>query len=127
MGTVGDGEARCRLIPDSETMIGLDVAYFEGERHVRRPAGQSYFNGPPVLAVEVLSPSNTVETIAERIRLLIGAGVQQVWIIDPIFTTVTVHRPDAEPAFYSKSDEIGGGPDLPGLKCPVAKLFGSGR
>jgi Uma2 family endonuclease len=127
VGTVAGGEARCRLSDDSDTMVGLDVAYFEGEQHVHRPDAQSYFDGAPILAVEVLSLSDTHETVTERIRLLLRSGVKQVWIADPEFLTVTVHRSQAAPSLYSQEEELNGGPDLPGLKCPVAKLFGRGR
>jgi Uma2 family endonuclease len=125
IGTVASGEARCRLKtgPDTETIVGLDVAYFEGEQHVRRPKGQSFFDGPPVVAVEVLSGSDTQEAIVERVELLLTAGIRQVWVADPNFRTVMVHRPDAEPAGYSASKELPGEPDLPGFRCRVGRLF----
>lgn len=124
IGTVAGGEARCRLAADPETIVGLDVAYFEGERHVHRPKEQKFYDGPPVLAVEVLSDSDTHEEVRQRIERFLDAGVRQVWQADPDFRTVTVFRPGAEPEFFAASEEIPGGLDLPGLRCRVARLFG---
>lgn len=125
MGAVASGEARCRLNLDPGTIVGLDVAYFEGKKHVHRPDGQKFFDGPPLLGVEVLSGSDTHAGIRDRIRELLAAGVKQVWQADPDFRTVIVHRPGATPVFYSEDDEISGDPDLPGFRCRIGRLFSS--
>ena len=127
LGVVAGAEARCRIFMDAETMVGLDVAYFEGKRHVHRPQGQSFFDGPPVLAVEILSPTDTHERMIERIRLMQAAGVKQVWVADPDFRTVTVYRPNAEPVLYAANKEITGEPDLPGFRCRVGRFFSGAR
>lgn len=122
-GVVADGEARCRIMADPETIVGLDVAYFEGEQHVHPPADQSWFEGPPVVAVEVVSSSDTHESIRERIQFLLNAGVKQVWLADPDFRTVTVHRAEEEPRMVSRQQVLSGGPELPGFSCEVKRLF----
>ncbi|WP_390457907.1 Uma2 family endonuclease [Planctomicrobium piriforme] len=124
IGTVAGGEARCRLNLDAETIVGLDVACFHGEHHVTRPNDQAYFDGPPVLAVEVLSATDTFEAISDRIRLFLSAGVKQVWIADPDFQTVTVYRSDNEPVLYARSEILPGDPELPEFHCNVSQLFG---
>jgi Uma2 family endonuclease len=76
-----------------------------------------------VIAVEVLSPSEKVEEVAEKIWEYLNAGVAQVWVADPNFDTVTVHRPDMEPALFNRHQELMGEPDLPGFRVLVAELF----
>jgi Uma2 family endonuclease len=126
-GEVASGEARCRITADPETIVGLDVAYFEGIEFVQLPDGAKFYDGPPVVAVEALSPTDTQEDVNDRIRMLLAAGVRQVWVANPEFRTVTVYRADAEPRMYSAADVLTGEPELPGFACPVARLFGRVR
>jgi Uma2 family endonuclease len=126
-GEVAAGEVRCRIVADPETIVGLDVAYFEGIEFVQLPDGAKFYDGPPVVAVEALSPSDTHEDVSGRIRNLLAAGVCQVWVADPEFRTVTVYRADAEPRLYAAGEMMTGGPELPGFECLVARLFGRVR
>ena len=52
-GEIAAGEARCRLRRDPHTIVGIDLALFAGEEF---DDSVSYYDGPPVLAVEILSP-----------------------------------------------------------------------
>lgn len=123
IGEVAAGEVRCRIVRNPDTTIGIDVAYFEGTIE-EQPEGAKFYDGPPVVAVEVLSPSDTHEGVSERIRTLLGAGVRQVWVADPEFRTVTVHRPDAEPQFFASGSLLTAGPELAEFECAVERLFG---
>ena len=76
-----------------------------------------------MLAVEILSPSDKHEEIVERVREYLEAGVPLVWIVDPDFHTVLVHRPDGEPQLYNVRQELSGEPHLPGFRIPVARIF----
>jgi Uma2 family endonuclease len=125
-GVVAAGEARCRLRKDSETVVGLDVAYFEGDLHQESSATGDAFEGPPVIAVEIPSGSDTHDDhddIVERLRVLLEAGVKQVWIADPDLRNVVVHRPNDEAALFTIHQELTAEPELPGFRVSVAKLF----
>ena len=89
-------------------------------------ANAAFFEGPPILAVEILSPSDTQEKIDEKIALYLETGVAVVWVVNPRFRTVTVFRPDAPPALFNDQQELEGGAHLPGFRVEVAKLFGAG-
>lgn len=122
-GVIAVGEARCRLTTDPDTIVGIDVAFFRGREHTHLPDDAKFYDGPPVLAVEVLSPSDEHGNINQRIRQFLAAGVAQVWIANPEFQTITVHRPEVEPVMFSARQEIDGGRDLPGFRAGVATLF----
>jgi len=122
-GVVVGGEARCRILKNPDTTVGLDVAYFEGTQFVEQADGSRFFDGPPVLAVEVLSPTDTHEDINEWIRPLLSAGVRQVWIADADFRTITVHRPQAEQQLFTRGQTLVGEPELAGFSCSVESLF----
>jgi Uma2 family endonuclease len=51
-----------------------------------------------------------------------AAGVELVWIVDPYFHTVTVHRPSAPPEMFNNEETLSGGATLPGLEIAVTDL-----
>jgi len=122
-GKVIGGDAGIRLTSDPDTTVGIDVAYIPSNLIPSASQGTLLINGVPILAAEVLSPSDTHEAITEKIELYLRVGIRQVWIIDPDLRTVTVHRPEAEPTFFSAKQELSGGPELPGFRMQVAELF----
>jgi len=123
-GRVVSGEAGFRLRRDPDTSVGIDVAYVSADVIAATPATSAFFEGPPVLAVEILSPSDTQEDIDDKVSLYLELEVAIVWVINPRFRTVVVHRPGAEPELFNILQELSAEPHLPGLRVPVAKLFG---
>jgi Uma2 family endonuclease len=122
-GQVVSGEAGFRLGRDPDTGVGIDVAYVSAEVVAGTPEKSPFFEGPPVLAVEILSPSDSQEDIDEKIALYLEMGVALVWVINPNLRTVLVLRPDAEPELFNVQAELSAEPHLPGFRLPVARLF----
>ncbi len=77
----------------------------------------------PDLAVEVISPSDDEDEVAEKAQMWLKAGSLLVWTVDPERRTVTVYRPDAEPVTLDENQEIDGGDVIPGFRCRVAEFF----
>jgi Uma2 family endonuclease len=122
-GSVLGGEAGVRLTSDPDTTVGVDVVYISPEVAARQSKDTTLIDGVPVLAVEILSPSDTQDEINEKIDSYLSAGVPLVWIIDPRRRTVTIHRPNQEPEMVNVHQELSGEPHLPGFHVPVAELF----
>ncbi len=119
-GEVVAGEAGFLIKPESR--VGIDVAYVSLEIAAKAP-NAAFFQGPPVLAVEILSPSDKQEDIDEKIALYLESGVKIVWVVSPTFKTVTVYRPDAQPALFHEDQTIDAEPHLPGFKAQVGSFF----
>ena len=51
-----------------------------------------YPSGAPVLAVEVLSPSNRLKHVKAKIEIYLAGGSLEVWTVDLKVHRVTVHR-----------------------------------
>src|SRR5579871_823034 len=93
-GEVVCGEARLILRRNPETVTaGVDVAVITAGQADARDADTSMIVGPPTLIAEVLSPNDTQEEVAERVEEYLDCGVPVVWVINPFFRTVTIHRP----------------------------------
>lgn len=123
-GKIHSGEAGFRIRRDPETFVGIDVAYASAELVARTDPKLPFYDGPPVLAVEILSPSDTHEGIVEKIALYLEAGTV-VWVVDPDFRIVHVHRPGHAPESFNDQRELSGEPYLPGFRVPVARIFGA--
>jgi Uma2 family endonuclease len=110
-----------RRNPDST--VGIDVAYISAELAAGTPEGARLIDGVPVLAVEILSPSDKQEEIAEKVREYLDVSVPLVWVVEPVFRTVTVYCPGAEPELFNVRHDLSGDPHLPGFRVPVADIF----
>jgi Uma2 family endonuclease len=123
VGVIAGGEARCRLRTNPDITVGLDMAFFEGEKHLNAASSADFFDGPPRVAIEVLSGSDTHEDVVDRLRVFFECGVPQVWVVDPDLRNVTIHRPSGDAAIYSAKQALTAGPELPGFQVPVDSLF----
>jgi Uma2 family endonuclease len=117
------GEIGVRLRRGPDTTVGVDVAYVSADTVARQTDETTLIEGAPVLAVEILSPSDTEEDINEKIDDYLAAGVPLVWIIDPHDRTVEIFRPGEEPALVNIRQELSGEPHLPGFRVAVAQFF----
>ncbi len=117
------GEVGVILQRDPDLTVGVDLAYVDREIALRESEGTTLIDGPPILAIEITSPSDTQDGIGEKVELYLDCGVAIVWVIEPRFRTVTVYRPDVEPELFNARQEINAEPELPGFSCPVAAIF----
>ncbi len=73
----------------------------------------------PPLTVEILSPSTRRYDLGAKMRHYLAAGVQEVWAIEQVPVSVTVHRADAEPAVHT---DVVTTPLVPGWAVEVSAL-----
>jgi Uma2 family endonuclease len=109
-----------RRAPD--TLIGCDVSVASAAQMAGTPDAPFYFDGPPILAIEILAPWVTHGDVVERVREFLEAGAV-VWVVDPDFRLVFVHRPGFEPEVFNASAELVADPYLPGFRVAMAAIF----
>ena len=124
-GEVANGDAGFLLSKEKKLTVGADVAYVSAEIVARRGPETTMYDGPPVLAVEVLSPSDELQDIAEKLNDYLSNGTLLVWMLDPFLKTVMAHRPGVPPQLFTIADTITAEPLLPGLAVPVREFFGA--
>jgi Uma2 family endonuclease len=122
-GMVVVGDTGFRLSKDPDSFVGIDAGFAAERTPLFQQGRRVVFDGPPLLAVEVLSPSDRTDAIEAKIDEYLAANVPLIWIVSPHHRTVTVFRPDAEPELFAQSETLSGEPHLPGLSFPVAELF----
>ncbi len=117
------GDARVRVHRDPDTFVGVDIAYIAADLAAQTAEDAKFLDGVPVLAIEILSPSDTVEEIGEKVDAYLNAGVSLVWEVSPKYKAVTVHRPGMPPELFNVTQELTAEPHLRGLRIPVAEVF----
>lgn len=45
---------------------------------------------PPLLTFEIISPTQGVQTLIDKIEFMLGHGVRSAWLVQPMLETVTV-------------------------------------
>jgi Uma2 family endonuclease len=115
-------EASYKLSEDPATWIQPDISFLKMER-VRATKPNDYFLGAPELAVEVVSPSETAESLNRKIELLLAGGSLAVWVIYPANREVRVFLPDGTSFRRGINDVLTAPELLPGWELPVSRLF----
>lgn len=104
-----------------DTIRGLDFVFLRAEKAPRRlPPG--LISIAPDLAIEIMSPSNTVSDTNLKIEQLLRMGCPQVWIAHPDLRRVDVHSRDGI-EIYREDDTLSAPDILPGFELGVADIF----
>ena len=115
-----------RLPLEVERQRRPDLAFISAARW---PDDQSVsYNGnawkiAPDLAIEVVSPTDRAEELAEKIGEYFAAGVIQVWVVYPLLKSIQVHESAALARSYYETEILTGGTILPGFQLTVGSIF----
>jgi Uma2 family endonuclease len=122
LGVVTGAKTGFHIARRPDTVRAPDVGFVRNQR-VPEAAVQGFFDGPPDLAVEVLSPDDRPAKVAAKVADWLASGCLAVWLVDPAKKTVSVHRRDVPPRALSEADELDGEDILPGFRLPAAEIF----
>ena len=81
------------LTPDISVYTDFDVDYTRDETQA---------TDPPLLAIEISSPTQGIQGLIEKIRFLLQHGVQLCWLIQPQLRTVTVFTGEMDSATHDR-------------------------
>jgi Uma2 family endonuclease len=123
LGEVYAAETGFRLSSNPDTVRAPDIAFIRQERVDAFGKTKGYWPGAPDLAVEVLSPSDTVGEIEEKVLEWLAGGTIEVWVVSPKLSTVTVYRSPDDISTLTEKDLLEGGEVLPGFRIRVEEIF----
>lgn len=110
-----------KIESNPDTVREPDFAFVCRERLANVPDG--FYQGPPDLAVEVVSPRQSRAAVARKAAQYMERGVRLVWVLDAKAETVTVYRPEASPLILRRHARLDGGDVVPGFQCDVERIF----
>ncbi len=122
LGKVVGSDAGFVLFDEPPTVRAPDVAFVARDRLTFDP--KRFAPLAPDLAVEIVSPSNTVSEIHGKVMDYLDAGTRVVWVVDPGSRSVTVYRARDDVQWLTGDDDLDGEPVLPGFRLRLSELFG---
>jgi Uma2 family endonuclease len=109
-----------------KTLLAPDVAFISKER-APDPFPEQYIPLMPDLAIEIVSPGDSLEKVRKKVAIYLRNGTRLVWIMLPQEKGVDVcrsaegNRLDIE--FVGMDGELDGETILPGFKLKVSDIF----
>ncbi|HXC72401.1 MAG TPA: Uma2 family endonuclease [Pyrinomonadaceae bacterium] len=113
-------ESGYKLESDPDTVLGPDVSFVAQDRI--DAAIDGYYQGPPDLAVEVLSPGDRRGKVEYKLNLWLESGTRSVWLVNPRKRTVEVIRSIDERRLLHETDDLVDD-TLPGFRVKVSEIF----
>jgi Uma2 family endonuclease len=102
-----------------------DVAFVSFDRWplTRRIPRTEAWEVVPNLAIEVVSRSDSVDYIVDKVAEYFHAGVERVWVVFPSQEQVYVYDSPTSVRILTRTDELSGDPILPHFRLPLMELF----
>ncbi len=107
---------------DPDSVRGPDITFYEDDQTAEDMERQ-YAAVPPMLAVEVVSPSDRINEVMLRVRQLLDRGVKVVWVVDPEARDVSICEVGQQPQLVSGDQPIEGGQYLVNFRCLASEFF----
>lgn len=123
LGEVYGAESGFVVSQDPDTVRAPDVAFVRRERIEIAGEVKSYWMGAPDLAVEVVSPGDTVSGVEEKVAEWLESGARMVWVVSPKLHTVTVYRSLTDIVTLTEKNRLDGADVVPGFQMNVAEIF----
>ncbi|CAN5549866.1 hypothetical protein BH23CHL2_BH23CHL2_00890 [soil metagenome] len=118
------GDPGFLLSRDPDLLLAPDLAAIHVEQLPAEFPRRLFFDVVPDLVVEILSPSERLGRINDKISAYLNAGVRLIWLVNPANRSITVHSPDQRTRILEGDDVLDGGEVLPEFRLPLPELFG---
>jgi len=123
LGRIFGAETGFLLKRDPDTVRAPDFAFIARNHLPATDPQEAYWPGAPDLAVEVLSPGDTMGEVDEKIEEWLAAGCAAVWVVDPKLQTVTIYQSPTNVQLKTAGETLVGDPVVSGFSCPVQDIF----
>jgi Uma2 family endonuclease len=107
---------------DPDLLRRPDIAFVSTDRLASVPP-EGHVPIAPDLAIEVVSPTDSVYELDEKLADYRAAGVRLVWVINPKVRVARVYRADHTAADLDERDSLGGETVIPGFSVVLSKVL----
>jgi len=104
------------------TVRGPDLAFYATDR-VPDPLPEGFLTTVPDLAIEIVSPSNSLSELLEKVTEYLDAGTRLVWVVDPGSRTATVYRSRRDIRMLGADEILRGGDVVPGFRVTLEDVL----
>lgn len=123
LGVLSSSETGFLLSRDPDVVRCPDVGFVSRKRLKYLGISNKFVSGPPDLAVEVISPTDRVNDIDEKVREFLDAGTKLIWVINPKTMDVHEYMPDRFPRLLGEDDCLEGHDVLPEFSIKISDIF----
>ena len=123
LGRLTTSDSGVWLERDPDTVREPDVAYFSAEKMPPGERVRGYAEVVPDLAVEIMSPADSLRAVNDKALMWLSYGVRLVWVVRPDARAVDVYRPGRVARTLTDVDTLDGLDALPGFRCAVGDVF----
>jgi Uma2 family endonuclease len=124
LGRVFTNEPGFVLATNPDTVRAPDLAFIRAERLQETGVPTGYYRGgAPDLAVEVISPNDRYTEVEEKVAEWLAHGTRLVFVVNPRWQTVSVHRTGQSVQTLGLDDVLDGADVVPGWSLAVRDLF----
>ena len=123
LGTTYSSNTGFLLERNPDYVLAPDAAFVRRERVEEVAEVQGFFPGAPDFAAEVISPSDRLTDVYDKVEEWLNAGARMVIVINPRNRTVSVHTSDTDTVTLTEDNTLDGGVVVPGWRLPVIDLF----
>lgn len=123
LGVVFCAETGYILRRNPDTVRAPDASFISKKRIPKEGLPESFWRGAPDLAVEVVSPGDTVREVSDKVKEWLKGGARMVWVVDPRMKTITSYRSLTKVKVLTLNDWLEGETVVEGFRCKVSDLF----
>ena len=123
LGAIFFADTGFLLARDPDTVRAPDIAFIRRENLPSPRPKDAFWPGAPDLAVEVVSPGDTLREVDEKVEAWLAAGAAMVWVVNPKWRSVTVYRSPTDIKVLTEKDQLDGQDVVPGFRCRVGDIF----
>jgi len=117
LGEVTGADGGYWITRHPDTVLVPDIGFIRRDRAV---ITDHFFDGPPDVAIEVISPSDTYTEVEEKTQDWLRAGTRAVIVVNPRTKSARIHRPGKSDAL---ADAITVEDLIPGWRMPLSEVF----
>lgn len=107
---------------DPDVVRAPDIAFIEASR-LPLPK-QGFVDGPPTIAIEIVSPGDTRGEVEAKVGLYLECGTREVWIVDEEENCIQIRTPQGIARTFARHEFLES-PLLPGFRMALEDVFGS--
>lgn len=106
---------------DFKNEVVPDVCLYP-KRGLSKPQDVLKMSEKPILAIEVISPTQGIYKIKEKFRLYFSMGVQSCWLVYPEEEAITVYSSIMNRKMFTKQNEMVHD-EIIEIKIPINEIF----
>jgi Uma2 family endonuclease len=107
----------------SGDVVSPDVSFISAAKLPNGLEPEGFGQFAPDLAVEIISPSDSMTVVEDKVEIYLKNGTQLVWLINRKLRRATVYRADGTVSVIRAEGRLDGEAVLPGFTCALAEIL----